>query len=279
MSDVHDVGGDAPETGPASGHGSGHDAGPAPAPAASDWTAGLPDDSRAFAQTKGWRSPAEMLASYRSLEGLLGGEKLPAPRDEADAEGYDRIYRALGRPEAPDGYGLAAPEGTDPAFAEEASRWFHEAGLSAKQGQALAERWSAHVGAAAQAEAEAFQARSGAELGEIRRAWGDRFDANIETGRRAAAQFGLSGQDIAGLEQALGTRRMLETLRKIGAGLGEHSFEAGDTRGGGFRLTPDAARARTAALKADKGWSARYLAGDADARAEMDRLQQTAWEQ
>jgi hypothetical protein len=49
---------------------------------------------------KGWRGPADMLTSYRALEKMLGSEKLPLPRDEADREGYERIYKALGRPES-----------------------------------------------------------------------------------------------------------------------------------------------------------------------------------
>jgi hypothetical protein len=246
--------------------------------AAPEWLSGLTDDdSRSFAQTKGWKSPSEMLTSYRSLEALLGGEKLPLPKDEGDAEGYERVYKALGKPETPEGYQIKAPEGVDPAFAGEASKWFHEAGLSAKQGAALAEKWNAHVTAAIEAENQAFKTKSGQDLGELKTVWGDKFNSNVELARRAGAQFGLSPQDIASMERAIGTKRLMETLQKIGAGLGEHGFEAGDTKGGGFRLTPEAARARIDTLKADKAWSTRYLNGDADAKAEMNRLQQAAY--
>lgn len=252
---------------------------PPPAPHGGDWTHGLAEDQREFAQTKGWRSPGDMLASYRSLEGLLGGEKLPLPKDEADREGYERLYKALGRPDAPEGYGIKAPKGADGAFAGEAAKWFHEAGLSAKQGQALAEKWNAYAGAAAEAEDRAFQLRSGQEMGELKTEWGDRYGSNVELARRAASQFGLQPGEIGRLERALGSRRMVETLYRIGAGLGEHSFEAGEGRGGsgGFRLSPEAARARIAMLKSDKAWMARYLGGDAEAKSNMNRLQQAAY--
>ena len=48
---------------------------------------------------KGWRGPADMLTSYRALEKMLGSEKLPLPRDEQDRDGYERVYKALGRPD------------------------------------------------------------------------------------------------------------------------------------------------------------------------------------
>ena len=225
---------------------------------------------------KGWRGPADMLTSYRALEKMLGSEKLPLPRDEADREGYERIYKALGRPETPDGYGVVQDGSADPAFAKEAARWFHEAGLSTKQGQALAERFNEHVGRAQAMADQAFDARSSREIDDMRSVWGDRYDANIEMGRRAADRFGLDVPELNAMERAIGTRRMLTLMQKIGQGFGEHSFVAGDDRGGGFRMTPQAARARISALKADAGWARRYLNGDADARAEMTRLQEAS---
>ena len=86
-----------------------------------------------------------MLTSYRALEKMLGSEKLPLPRNDQDRHGYERVYKALGRPDSPDGYGIVQDGSADPAFANEAARWFHEAGLSTRQGQPLAEQFNEHV--------------------------------------------------------------------------------------------------------------------------------------
>ena len=233
-----------------------HEAGAAPG---GGWLEAVGDaDARAYAEAKGWRGPADMLGSYRNLEKLLGSEKLPLPRDDNDRDGYERAYKALGRPDSPDGYKLKQMEGGDPAFAGEASKWFHEAGLSTRQAQALAERYSAHVGQIEAAAKQRFVANSQRDADELRSEWGDRFDANLEMGRRAARQFGLESHDVAAMERTLGTRKLLTVLSKIGRGLGEDSFESGD-RPNAFRMSPEAARARADALKADGAWSPRFL--------------------
>ena len=240
------------------------------------WTQELGDaEARAFAEAKGWRGPADMLGSYRNLEKLLGSEKLPLPRDDSDAEGHERVYKALGRPDTPDGYRLQVPAGGDQAFAGEASKWFHEAGLSGRQANALAERFNAHVGQVEAAAQQQYAARSQQDADELRAEWGERFEANVEMGRRAARQFGLEGGEVAAMERALGTRKLLTVLSKIGRGLGEDSFEGGD-RPNAFRMSPEAARGRIEALKADKAWGARFLSGGADEKAEWNRLQRLA---
>jgi hypothetical protein len=284
MSDVEQGGHGAPEAGYGQGYDGGYDGGYEQGPASEaiagpdmGWTGALPDpDARAFAEMKGWRGPADMLTSYRALEKMLGSEKLPLPRDEQDRDGYERVYKALGRPDSPDGYGIVQDGSADPAFASEAARWFHEAGLSTKQGQALAERFNEHVARAEQMQAQAQATRSIREIDDMRSVWGDRFDANVEMGRRAANRFGLTSGEINAMEHAVGTKRMLALMQKIGQGFGEHSFVAGDDRAGGFRMTPQAARARISALKGDTAWARRYLNGDADARAEMTRLQEAS---
>lgn len=130
-----------------------------------------------------------MLGSYRNLEKLLGSEKLPLPRDDNDREGHERVYKALGRPDTPDGYGLKAPAGGDQAFAGEAAKWFHEAGLSGRQAKAVADRFNAHVGQLDAAAEQHYRACSQQEADELRSEWGERFDANLRwaVGRRASS--------------------------------------------------------------------------------------------
>jgi hypothetical protein len=46
---------------------------------------------------------------YMNLEKLLGREKIPMPVSEDDQEGWERVYRAIGRPEKPDEYEFERP--------------------------------------------------------------------------------------------------------------------------------------------------------------------------
>ncbi len=44
-----------------------------------------------YIQKKGWSAPADIVQGYRNLEKLVGNEKVPLPRGEQDAEGWERV--------------------------------------------------------------------------------------------------------------------------------------------------------------------------------------------
>jgi hypothetical protein len=83
---------------------------------------------REFIRNKGWNDPADMAVGYRHLEKLIGGEKVPVPKGESDTEGWERVYKALGRPATPEDYKLSDME----SAAE-----YHKLGLSARQASGL----------------------------------------------------------------------------------------------------------------------------------------------
>jgi hypothetical protein len=60
------------------------------------------------------------------------------------------------------------------------------------------------------------------------------------------------------IENAIGTKEMLQLFAKIGKGVGEDSFVDG-SRSTGFGMSPEAARVRIGQLKGDREWSAKYL--------------------
>ena len=75
----------------------GHQKGPV-----APWLESVQDmELREFIQNKGWNDPGEMAQGYRNLEKLVGGEKVPLPKGDTDNEGWERVYKALGRPAKP----------------------------------------------------------------------------------------------------------------------------------------------------------------------------------
>src|SRR5437868_12698655 len=94
-----------------------------------------PEDVRGYVGNKGWRNPNDVIDGYRNLEKLVGSHRLALPKDENDAEGWNKTYDALGRPKTPAEYKI---DGGDPAFTKVASDWMHKAGLNTRQAQALA---------------------------------------------------------------------------------------------------------------------------------------------
>ena len=236
---------------------------------------------RGWVTAKGFKDPGALAQSALNQEKLLGVPadqvvKLPKPEDVA---GWNAVYDKLGRPKEPKDYGLPVPEGDKGEFAGEASKWFHEAGLSGKQARTVAEKWNAHVAAAQKAHADA-QAAVEIEQGKaLRAAWGPQFDANVKVVDAAAKSFGMTAEQLTALKAVMGPSAAMKFMHTIGSKLGvEGDFVIGDNKpGGGNFNTPEGAQARIAALKQDKAWVTRFVAGDSEARAEMKKLHKAAF--
>lgn len=257
-------------------------AGDGGAGAAADWTATFSDDVRGVIQTKGWKSPADAIGSYMNLEKLLGADKagrgVVLPKDDAAADEWGAFYNRLGRPDSAEGYKLPVPDGDAGAFAKTAASWFHEAGLTGKQAEALAAKWNEHVGGTMQAQQAEFEQKAAVDLQDLQREWGDQFEAQAELARRARRESGLSEAEGQAIERALGLKKAAQVFAMLGKQFAEAPVKGGEGAGrGSFGATPEDAKARISALKADAGWTAKYLSGDTDARSEFERLHRIAY--
>lgn len=137
-------------------------------------------------------------------------------------------------PETPDGYTLPVPEGDDGAFAKTAAAWFHEAGIPPAQAEKLANKWNefakaqgetnaaAEAKAAADAEAQA-EAKFKADDASLRKEWGDKYDANIELGKRAYREFGFTPDVVEAIEDKVGSAALFKLFANIGSKIGEDS--------------------------------------------------------
>jgi hypothetical protein len=239
------------------------------------WYQEFPEDVRGLVETKGWKTPVDAIQSYTNLEKFLGADKagrgLVLPKDDAGPEEWAQVYDRLGRPQSPDQYKLPIPDGSDGQFAKEAAGKFHELGLTSKQAEQLVDWFNGKSESALSSQQSELAQSSEQQMAELQQEWGKEFDANIEAGRRAARQFGVDEGMLTKMENALGTKDMLKFFSNIGKGMGEDSFVDG-SGGGKFGMSPEAARVRIGNLKSDPGWTAKYLAGDAGAKEELQRL-------
>lgn len=242
------------------------------------WNAGFDEETSAYVQNKGWQSPADILSSYRNLEKFAGGSKnlIEMPGMDADETALNNFFNKLGRPEAPDKYGLKAPEGADP----ELVNWFkanaHKAGLTDKQAASLFDAWNGMSGERMQAMQQQMREQSEREITELKKEWGQGYDAQIDAGRRAAAALGYDEAKLGAIEDKLGTAEMLRLFATLGSKMGEDSFEGGDRTGTSFGITPAAAKQQIADLKMDKNFMNEYLNGNPDAINKMKRLMESA---
>ena len=258
-------------------------AGATGAAAPSAWLEGLDADTRAWVDSKGFKTPGDALLSQRNLEKLLGGDKIPKPKGDDDKAGWDQLYKSLGRPDKPDGYKLTVPEGSDDSMVKAFAPKMHELGLTQKQAAGLTEAWNAHAKALGESAEQAKGVQSEADTRDLRTEWGNQFDANVEAGRRAARQFGIDGETMAKIEDGIGTAKTYRLMAKLGLGLAEDPGITGDGKKT-FATTKEQAAHEITQLKGDKDFMDAYLnrdgrnPGHAAAVARMERLHKVVHE-
>lgn len=181
-------------------------------PAAPTWLEGMADEDKALIETKGFKTPAD------AIKALRDGEAANKP------------------PETPEGYELPVPQGEDPAFSKAVAPLMHKAGLSPTQAKVLAEGWN-EMQAAERATAATNQANAEREhtallerqKGELKREWGEAFDANSEHVRRAwtsgAAAAGIPAEQMEAAVDTLGKAIGFPQAIKMFAFYGQHFAE------------------------------------------------------
>lgn len=255
--------------------------GGAPA-AAANWIDAIGDaDLKGWAQNKGFKEPADALNSYRNLEKLMGADKagrtvvLPAKWDDPAEVGA--FFDKLGRPKDPAGYTMPK-EGVDADMAKWAQSTFHEAGLTPRQAELVIGKWQEMIGGKTAATQEAYQARVAQEADALKGEWGAAYNDKIAQAKAAAKSLGVDAATIDKLESTLGFGSLMKFFSEIGAKVGEDNMVTGQgPRSFDGAMTPDAAKAEITRLRADSEFVRRYVAGDAESRAKMERLHRWAY--
>lgn len=183
-------------------------------------------------------------AARESEKQLLAGDKIIVPKEGDAPEVFDNFYKALGRPDEPNGYEIPLPEGRelDDEFASTIRDAAFKAGAPASMLGPIAEAFNAHIIKLEQ-NAEAEKAASQAQgMQEIRSEWGDKFNTNVSYANQAMKMLGLDAEKIGKIEDGLGTAETMKLLSKLGAGMGEDVLGGGGGSPQAFGVTPAAAR-------------------------------------
>jgi hypothetical protein len=209
-----------------SGGGSGDPAGGgAPAP----WyqTAGVAPEHHEWLAGKQFADPSIAIASHRSLEGIIGRNRLAVPTGPEDH------VIALGRPK--DATGYAAKEGSRIAADElkEFAPVFHKLGLSKAQADGLLEFYEGRAIAKETVTEGARKAAEDAQIAALEQKWGSSAAANQDIASRAFRALGVDEETADKIEGAIGYQATMELFHKIGAGMSESSFHQDGKPGGG----------------------------------------------
>jgi hypothetical protein len=239
--------------------------------------AGIDAAHHPYIQNKGWKSPADMLESYVSMEKVVGLERagqadriLVKPKDlgpDAKPEEITAHQQATkeywskvgGVPKDAAGYDVKLPEAfKDNPVYQKASEIFLKSGLPAHFAQPMLDTFTAM-----NAEVDAgIQSAINAE--EATLAKDPAFAANKEISRRAVQAAGITDAEASLIGAVLGPKRAHEAFVKLGAAFKEGATPGGNGGGGeggskGFSMTREQAAAKATEMRKDPQFQANYL--------------------
>lgn len=183
-----------------------------------------------------------MTAARAKTEGML---KLPGQDDPPEA--WDAFYKAVGRPDKPEEYGIAKPEKLPEGIewsdetAKDYASWAHEAGLTKRQAEIMQKRYTERLGAEAAAMKQAGMQMVEAERKELTEAFGPKLAEVAGKAQEAAVKAGLPKEifdpgaaaflGAPALKMVAGLIGELEKFTKEGS---FHAPNAGGGTGGGY---------------------------------------------
>jgi hypothetical protein len=193
--------------------------------------------NRDWLKSKGFKSLDEVAKSYRAAEQAIHDKgSIKVPGDGAKPEEIAAFNKAIGVPETADGYTIALPEGVkedeiDMDLINPLKEQALAAGVPAKGFQALVDGVIKHQMDQLQASAKAeTESRDG-----LLKEWGGQKDAKLADVNNAMRALNLKRSDVAAIQRGFamqygepGSRRTLELLQALGAGVAEDMLLGGD---------------------------------------------------
>ena len=258
------------------------------APVADSWHSGFDQETVGWLDARGLTKLSEKEALPALVKGFRDTQKFvgtPAEKllklpdfDKADKVELDQFYNKLGRPAEAKDYNIKVPEGVPTEFSEWAKGMFHEAGVNSRQAEQIASKWNEYISGAEGQSKEAQQQQVKDQEASLKHEWGDAYDKQMSIAKNAATSMGFTPEKVDALQSALGYDGVMKMMASIGEKIGESGFVSGDSSTSfNGALTPAQAVSKISVLQGDKEWTAKYLAGNAEARAEMTRLQAMAY--
>lgn len=201
-----------------------------------------------------------LIKSYKGQARLLGGEKVPVPKDENDKDAWDALYKVIGRPDEPDGYDLSFlnekeyPEGFGPniEMMEALKPVAHELGLNQRQLQGLSEFVLQQQEQTYTQLVQEQNQRHEAAMAALQQEWGKATPQKIQAANSALAELtaGMGEDDKARIVNAMGNDpAFIKMLAKYREAVAEDTLK-GDGQHRGVMTSQEAKRA-IARIKGD----------------------------
>lgn len=178
----------------------------------------LDADDAAYVSKKGVKSPADLLHSYRALEKAYSS-RISLPKD-GDEEALQKIYSHLGMPDSTENYSLNLKKEDEPLAAHfKQVCWDNH--ILPKSAQALYDWFVQNRSAEALQSEQDWLATSEREMAEQKQEWGVKAERNLELMKRGIRLFAADDEAVSRIEQALGTKRLMQVFCRLGEAISE----------------------------------------------------------
>jgi len=249
------------------------------------WYATLDAETQGVLQTKGWdkltpdQAVAQAVAAHREAEKFLGAPKDQLVRrpDPADPASVAAFWQQFGKPSSKDQYDFSGVKFTDGTALDDGFVTFmrdtaDRLNLPKEAATEVAAGIIKFMEQADAAEAGERAAAVATQTAELKKEWGNNFEAHKFVAKQGALKVGISEGEFDAMFETPGGARMLEVFRKIGDMSGEGRFVAGSGSANTGMLTRQQALAEKSALMADDAWVTKYNKGDVQAVGKMTAL-------
>jgi hypothetical protein len=236
------------------------------------WLDSLSADVRSSPTINKYGSHEEVARALINAQKFVGGEKIPAPREDWSDDDWSAHYERMGRPETPADYDLgefAAPEGM--GWSDELQGKMlgvmHEHGANSQLVQAVLSTYAEEQSQRFANHQSEVDSLVRAAEDDLKKTWGDSFEAKREFAQKALREGGVEEVDeIAGIKLADGRMLgdhpgILKVLAALGERVaGEHGLVGGE-KGMGSRVTktPGEATREKHELKGDQAFMDAYM--------------------
>jgi len=224
-----------------------------------DWTTSLTPEAKSLVTLKGWKTPAEALASYSGLEKLVGGDKIAAPRKDKDGNyekgELERFLQAAGAPKDAKEYSLPkdlkmeAGTGLTPAALEQFKPIAQKYGLLPHQFQGIMAEFAGMLNAGAKQSAEQKEKAHNEAVTALRGEYGEAYDEKAGLANRVLRSFVDKNRADAIVQKYGSDPDIIKLLANVGENMSEDKIGASNMAGG--TLTPAQAAEELRTITAD----------------------------
>ena len=184
-----------------------------------------------YIDKKGFKTPADLLKSYRELERAFSS-KISLPKD-GDKKALDKLYSRLGMPQDCACFDVVFAD-EDKEDGEAFKQVCLENHILPQSAQAIYDWFVKHRDELIERNETSWAENSLREMEEMKRTWGTRAQRNWELMKRGVRMFCDDENTVAEIEKAIGTKRMMEVFCRLGEAISEDNpISFGRRRKGG----------------------------------------------